>query len=69
MPSELTTVATYRSALEAHAAKNLLEENEIRAFIADENFSNLNYGLMIPTKIQVASADVERAKELLAAIR
>ena len=67
MQSELATVATFRNAFEAHAAKNLLEEQGIRAFIADENFSNLSYSVPVTAKVRVAQNDAERAKDLLAA--
>ncbi len=65
MAQQLTTIATYRSAFEAHAAKNLLEENGIPAFLADENFLNLNYAMPVTAKLQVSAADADRAKELL----
>ncbi len=65
MDDQLATIATYRSAFEAHVAKNLLEENGISAFLADENFSNLNYAVPVSAKLQVAPADVEKARELL----
>ena len=65
MQSELATVATFRNAFEAHAAKNMLEEQGIRAFLADENFSNLSYAVPVTAKVSVAQADAERAKELL----
>ena len=67
MQSELATVATFRNAFEAHAAKNLLEDQGIRAFIADENFSNLSYSVPVTAKVRVAQNDAERAKDLLAA--
>jgi hypothetical protein len=65
MAEQLTTIATYRSAFEAHAAKNHLEGNGIDAYLADENFANLNYAIPVSVKLQVSPADAERARELL----
>ncbi len=65
MSSELVTVATYPSAIEAHAARNCLEENEIEAFVADEYFSTLKFGNLSTSKLQVPVADVQRAKDVL----
>ena len=67
MRDDLVTVATCPHALQAHTAKNFLEENGICAFLADENFANLNYPTLISIKLQVATVDAERAKSLLAA--
>jgi hypothetical protein len=65
MSDQLVTVATYRNAFEAHAARNLLDENGIRAFLADENFANLNYAIPVDAKIQVTPADADEARKLL----
>jgi len=65
MPDELVTVATYASAVEAHAARNFLEENEVPAFVADEYFSDLQFGSLSTVKLQVARPDAGRARELL----
>ena len=69
MPSELVTIASYGTPIEAHAAKNYLESNGVQAFLADENYSRLQYGLLISTKLQVAASDTERAKQLLEAAK
>ncbi len=65
MPSELVTVATYPNAIEAHAVRNFLEENEIETFVADEYFSTLEFSNLSIIKLQVPVADAQRAKELL----
>ena len=44
MQEEIVTVATYSHDWEAQIAKNLLEENGIRAFIANENSAALSKG-------------------------
>lgn len=62
---DLVTIATYRTAIEAHAVKNFLEENGVPAFLADENFANLNYAIPVSAKLQVAAEDAERASELI----
>ena len=66
MQHELITVATYPNAIAAHAAMNFLAENGIRAFIADENFANLYYPVLVSARLQVAATDADRAKALLA---
>lgn len=65
MPNELITVATYPNAVEAHAARNFLEGNEIETFVADEYFSTLEFANLSTIKLQVPVADEQRAKELL----
>jgi hypothetical protein len=65
MSDSIVTVATYRTAIEANVAKNVLESNGIRAFLADENFSNLNYAIPVSAKVQVSAADAEKARDLL----
>jgi hypothetical protein len=65
MPNELVAVATYPNAIEAHTARNYLEENEIEAFVADEYFSTLEFSNLSTIKLQVPVADAQRAKVLL----
>ncbi len=67
MSAELVTVARFASALEAETAKNFLADEGVSAFIADENASALFSGMLGQAKLQVAAADVARAKELLSA--
>ena len=57
MPNELVAVATYPNAIEAHTARNYLEENEIEAFVADEYFSTLEFSNLSTIKLQVPVAD------------
>jgi len=65
MQSELATVGTYSTSIEAYAAKNFLESNGLRAFVADEHSSNLGWWNALETKVQVPVGDAERARELL----
>jgi hypothetical protein len=65
MQHEFVTVATYPQAVEAHAARNFLEQNRIQAFVADEYFSALKYATLCTVKLQVPAADVDRARALL----
>ena len=65
-PQDLCTVAAYSRPAEAHLAKNLLNENGIRAFVIDEHSAALDgWSALVETKVQVAAADAERAKILL----
>ena len=67
MQEEIVTVATYARDWEAQIAKNLLEENGIRVFIANENSAGALEGLsaLVEIELQVAAADATRATELL----
>ncbi len=65
--NELTTIATYPQTALAHVARNFLEANGIRAFIADEFTTEQSWSTYIEAKLQVASVDAERATELLQA--
>ena len=69
MQQDFATVATYSHALDAHAARNYLEANGIRAFIADEYTAGEGWPTFIDAKLQVVGADAERARELLSAAR
>ena len=57
MHQEFATVASYSQAWEAHLARNLLEQNGIRAFIADENSAIEGWSNFVETKVQVAAVD------------
>jgi hypothetical protein len=63
---ELVTVAAYSQAMKAEVAKNFLEDNGVRAFIADENSALTTWNNLVETKVQVAAADADRARALLA---
>jgi hypothetical protein len=66
MPLDFVTVATYPQGVAAHAARNFLEEHGVRAFVADE-FTALNsWSNLVDVKVQVAAADSQRARKLLA---
>ena len=69
MREEIVTVATYSHDWEAQIAKNLLEENGVRAFIANQNSAGALEGLsaLVEVELQVAAADAQRATELLSA--
>jgi hypothetical protein len=67
--SSLTTVGSYSSAIEAHAAKNFLEAHGIGAFVADEHTATEGWSNFSETNVQVASSQAIRAHELLASAR
>jgi hypothetical protein len=69
MSEELTTIATYPQAVLAHAARNFLAEQGIRAFVADEYTTVQSWSNYIEAKLQVAAVDAERATSLLATIK
>jgi hypothetical protein len=66
MDETFTTVGSYQTAIEAHAAKNLLEANGIQAFVADEQTATQGWSNFLETKVDVAGAHAARAKQLLA---
>lgn len=61
----LVTIATYPQSFQAHAARNYLEEQGIRAFVADEFTTDQSWSNYIEAKLQVATADAARARSLL----
>jgi hypothetical protein len=65
MAEELVTVARYPNAIGAEAAKNFLESNGLRAYVADENASATLWSNLVEVKLQVALADADQAKKLL----
>ncbi len=65
MSEDFVTIAAYSVAMKAEAAKNFLETNGIRAFVDDENFASTMWSNLAETKLQVAAADAERARQLL----
>jgi hypothetical protein len=63
----MITIATYRNLMSAELAKTRLEFHNIEAMIADEFSYTLGYGaIMDGVRLQVPTADAERAKEILA---
>jgi len=66
---ELFTVAAFSIPYQAHLAKGLLEANGIAAHIADEFTVSVNWlysNAIGGVKVQVAEADVEEARRILA---
>lgn len=53
----------------AHAARNFLAEQGIRAFVADEFTTVESWSNFIEAKLQVSEADAERAAALLADVQ
>jgi hypothetical protein len=69
--SELQTIGTYATAVEAHVARLALEQVGIEVFIEDE-YQPFGGGLAWPTdgvKLKVRVEDVERAVDVLKAGR
>ena len=62
MKSEFSVVRSYRTAIEAHAAKHFLEANGIPAFVLDE-YSSESWWNTVEIKIQVP---VDQAQDALA---
>jgi hypothetical protein len=69
MTQDLVTVATFTTAMDAHLRKNLLEDEGIRAFVADELTGDLLPGAAVygGFKVQVAQQDAQRAQQILQA--
>ncbi len=68
MSPKMVTIASFENTAEAHAAKNCLESEGIAAIVTDESVGSwLGYmGSAIGgIKLQVAQADLERAREVL----
>jgi ribosomal protein L40E len=69
MSLQLKTIATFATAAEAHIARNVLESEGIAAYLDFTNIAGalgLSGSIMCEVKLQVAEADQERARELLA---
>ena len=66
--SEFVTVGTYPQSFLAHAAKNFLEEQGIRAFVTDEFTTDQSWSNYKKAKLQVAQEDVLQARSLLAGV-
>jgi hypothetical protein len=69
MAQELVTVASFTTAFDAYLRKNMLEREGVQAFLANElTGDQLSAGYVHDyVKLQVASSDVERARQLLQA--
>ncbi|KYF55270.1 hypothetical protein BE04_19530 [Sorangium cellulosum] len=65
---QLVTVATYSESVEAQMGRSALSAHGIRAFLADEHVATLTphyIGRSLGIRLQVPSADLERAAEIL----
>ena len=60
MDNRLATIATFPQALLAHAAKNYLAQQGMRAFVADEFTTVQSWPVYIEAKPQVPLADAQR---------
>ena len=64
----MITIARYSQNWEAHVAKNHLEANGIRTFMANEQCAALEgLSALVCVELQVAAADAQRATDLLSA--
>jgi len=66
---ELVTVASYHDAISADIARNFLESEGLQAFVTNEASATTFSGIaemLGGVKIQVPTADADRARELLA---
>jgi hypothetical protein len=71
MADDLVTIATFRFATEAEAARMLLEGEGIRAFLADAEVINMDWliaSAVGDVKLQVLAQDAERAGRILATV-
>jgi len=65
MRDSLVTAAEFIQPLQAHVAKNYLEENGISSFIMNEHSYDQSFSNLIPVQLQVPAADLVRARQLL----
>ena len=68
MPEKLITVVTFWTPEEAHLARNRLEAEGIRTYLADELTVSTDWGLanaIQGIKLQVAEEDAEKAVAFL----
>lgn len=71
MTDALVTVASFNTAAEAHILRGRLEEDGIRAVVADEDTVNMAWHLgqaVGGVKVQVAGEDAERARAVIAGL-
>lgn len=71
MIDEFETVATFNDLTQAQGARSALQSAGIASFLRDENTGSIDWGLMPAMgglRLQVHSADLERAREVLAAL-
>ena len=67
MEDELITIDTFETAFEANIAKDLLQDNDIKAVVVGEDLVSMLPPMpMIKVELKVFAADVEKAKQILA---
>lgn len=67
-PRTLVTLASFRHPFQADAVRMALEQAGIRAYVANANMANLNWGVAMAdggASVQVAAEDVDQAKSVL----
>lgn len=69
MKEKLVTVARYRDYMAADLARQMLEDEGIKAFVMGENFSNIYSGAVVDIQLQTLESQAEQAKEILEAAR
>jgi len=66
MSDELVTIAEFNTAFEAEAAKDYLEDNEIKAVVVGEDLMSMMVPIPeVTVELQVFEKDAERAKVVL----
>jgi len=66
MSDELVTVAEFNTAFEAEAAKDYLEDNDIKAIVVGEDLMSMMVPIPeVSVDLQVFEKDAERAKVVL----
>jgi hypothetical protein len=71
MKKKLVTVAHFDNYIDADLARQLLEDEGIKAFVMGQNVGNVYAGVpaVIDIELQAPDSEVERAKEILEASR
>ena len=61
----LITIRTYMNSIEAEMDRQLLENNGIQAYVADENMGSFLNVAIGGIRLMVADADAEKATQIL----
>ncbi len=71
MKEKLVTVARYTDYLEADLARQMLEDEGIKAFVMGQNVGNVYAGVpaVVDIQLQTPESQAEQAKEILEAPR
>jgi len=71
MNEKLVTIARYTDYLEADLARQMLEDEGIRAFVMGQNVGNVYSGVpaVVDIQLQTAASQAEAAKEILESVR